>query len=43
MAVGSLPNKGMVLPFFSYGGSSTVSYFLGICVVMGAAYRAKVL
>ena len=43
MAVGSLPNKGMVLPFFSYGGSSTVSYFLGIAVVMGAAYRAKVL
>ena len=43
MAVGSLPNKGMVLPFFTYGGSSTVSYFLGISIVMGVAYRAKVL
>jgi rod shape determining protein RodA len=43
MVVGSLPNKGIVLPFFSYGGSSTVSYFLGISIVMGAAYRAKVL
>jgi rod shape determining protein RodA len=43
MVIGSLPNKGMVLPFFSYGGSSTVSYFLGIAVVMGSAYRAKVL
>jgi rod shape determining protein RodA len=43
MAVGSLPNKGIVLPFFTYGGSSTVSYFVGISIVMGVAYRAKVL
>jgi rod shape determining protein RodA len=43
MVIGSLPNKGIVLPFFSYGGSSTISYFLGIAVIMGAAYRAKVL
>ncbi|MDR1840719.1 MAG: rod shape-determining protein RodA [Holophagales bacterium] len=43
MVIGSLPNKGIVLPFFSYGGSSTLSYFLGIAIVMGAAYRAKVL
>lgn len=43
MAIGSLPNKGIVLPFFSYGGSSTVSYFLGIAIVMGAAHRAKLL
>jgi len=43
MVIGSLPNKGMVLPFFSYGGSSTISYFLGIAVVMGASYRSKVL
>ena len=43
MVIGSLPNKGMVLPFFSYGGSSTISYFLAISVVMASSYRAKVL
>jgi rod shape determining protein RodA len=42
MVVGILPNKGMVLPFFSAGGSSTLSYFLGLGVVMSVAYRAKV-
>ncbi|MDR0499518.1 MAG: rod shape-determining protein RodA [Holophagales bacterium] len=43
MVAGTLPNKGMVLPFFSYGGSSTISYFIGISVIMGIAYRSKVL
>lgn len=42
MVVGVLPNKGMVLPFFSAGGSSTLSYFMGLGVVMAVAYRAKV-
>jgi rod shape determining protein RodA len=42
MVVGLLPNKGMVLPFFSAGGSSTLSYFLGLGVVMAVAYRTKV-
>jgi rod shape determining protein RodA len=42
MVVGVLPNKGMVLPFFSAGGSSTMSYFMGLGVVMAVAYRAKV-
>ena len=42
MVVGILPNKGMVLPFFSAGGSSTLSYFLGLGVVMAVAHRAKV-
>lgn len=41
MVVGVLPNKGIVLPFFSAGGSSTLSYFLGLGVVMGVRYRAK--
>ncbi len=41
MVVGVLPNKGMVLPFFSAGGSSTLSYFMGLGVVMAVAYRAK--
>lgn len=42
MVVGILPNKGMVLPFFSAGGSSTLSYFMGLGVVMAVAYQAKV-
>jgi rod shape determining protein RodA len=41
MVVGLLPNKGIVLPFFSAGGSSTLSYFLGLGVVMAISYRAK--
>jgi rod shape determining protein RodA len=41
MVVGILPNKGIVLPFFSAGGSSTLSYFLGLGAVMAVSYRAK--
>ena len=41
MVVGILPNKGIVLPFFSAGGSSTLSYFLGLGIVMGIQHRAK--
>jgi rod shape determining protein RodA len=41
MVVGLLPNKGIVLPFFSAGGSSTLSYFLGLGAVMAISYRAK--
>jgi rod shape determining protein RodA len=41
MVVGLLPNKGIVLPFFSAGGSSTLSYFLGLGAVMAVGYRAK--
>jgi rod shape determining protein RodA len=41
MVVGMLPNKGIVLPFFSAGGSSTLSYFLGLGLVMAVRYRAK--
>ena len=41
MVVGILPNKGIVLPFFSAGGSSTLSYFLGLGVIMGIHYQAK--
>lgn len=40
MVIGILPNKGMVLPFFSAGGSSTVSYFLALGVVMGIHRRS---
>jgi rod shape determining protein RodA len=41
MVVGILPNKGIVLPFFSAGGSSTLSYFFGLGIIMGVQYRAK--
>jgi rod shape determining protein RodA len=41
MVIGLLPNKGIVLPFFSAGGSSTLSYFLGLGVVMAVKHRAK--
>jgi len=43
MEAGVLPNKGIVLPFFSAGGSSTLSYFLGLGVVMAVHRRAKAL
>ncbi len=42
MVAGALPNKGMVLPFFSAGGSSTLSFFLALGVVMGVLHRSKV-
>ena len=41
MVIGILPNKGIVLPFFSAGGSSTLSYFLGLGAVMAVSYRDK--
>lgn len=41
MVVGILPNKGIVLPFFSAGGSSTLSYFFGLGIIMGVHHRAK--
>jgi rod shape determining protein RodA len=41
MVAGALPNKGIALPFFSYGGSSTLSFFLALGVVMGTWRRAK--
>ena len=42
MVAGALPNKGMVLPFFSAGGSSTLSFFLALGVIMGILHRARV-
>ena len=41
MVAGALPNKGIALPFFSYGGSSTLSVFLALGVVMGTLHRAR--
>ncbi|MBS1767371.1 MAG: rod shape-determining protein RodA [Acidobacteria bacterium] len=42
MVAGALPNKGIALPFFSYGGSSTLSVFLALGIVMGALHRARI-
>ena len=42
MVAGALPNKGMVLPFFSAGGSSTLSFFLALGLIMGILHRSKV-
>jgi rod shape determining protein RodA len=42
MVVGVMPNKGIVLPFFSAGGSSTLSYFLGLGLVMAVRHRTVV-
>lgn len=41
MVAGALPNKGMVLPFFSAGGSSTLSFFLALGLIMGILYRSR--
>ena len=42
MVAGALPNKGMVLPFFSAGGSSTLSFFLALGLIMGVLHRSRV-
>jgi rod shape determining protein RodA len=42
MVAGALPNKGMVLPFFSAGGSSTLSFFLALGIIMGILHRSRV-
>lgn len=41
MVAGALPNKGMALPFFSYGRSSTLSFLLALGVVMAIRFRAR--
>lgn len=41
MVAGALPNKGMALPFFSYGRSSTLSFLLALGVVMAIRYRSR--
>lgn len=42
MVAGALPNKGMALPFFSYGRSSTLSFMLALGLVMSVRNRARV-
>lgn len=39
MAVGMLPVVGVPLPFFSYGGSSMISMFIGVAMVLNIRMR----
>jgi rod shape determining protein RodA len=41
MALGLLPVIGIPLPFFSYGGSSVVTYFAAAGIVSGIKMRPK--
>ncbi len=41
MVVGLLPITGITLPFISYGGSSLLSYFIVIGLVMNTSAKAK--
>ena len=41
MCIGIAPVIGITLPFFSYGGSSTLALFAAMGLVSGVKYRAK--
>ena len=41
MCVGTAPDVGITLPFFSYGGSSVASTFMAMGLVSGVRYRPK--
>ncbi len=41
MVSGALPTTGIPLPFFTYGGSSTLAFFLALGVIMNIHHQAK--
>lgn len=41
MVAGAVPTTGIPLPFFTYGGSSTLSFFLALGVVMNIHHQGK--
>ena len=42
MVLGQLPVVGMTLPFMSYGGSSMVSSFLGLALIVSVNAHPKI-
>lgn len=43
MCIGVMPVTGIPLPFFSYGGSSLLTNFVAVAMVMNVKYRSKVI
>lgn len=41
MVAGVVPTTGIPLPFFTYGGSSTLSFFLALGLIMNIQHQAK--
>jgi rod shape determining protein RodA len=41
MVAGAVPSTGIPLPFFTYGGSSTLSFFLALGLVMNIHHQGK--
>ncbi len=41
MVSGALPTTGIPLPFFTYGGSSTLAFFMALGIVMNIHHQAK--
>lgn len=41
MVAGVVPTTGIPLPFFTYGGSATVSFFLALGLIMNIQHQAK--
>lgn len=42
MVSGAVPTTGIPLPFFTYGGSSTLAFYLALGVILNIRYHSKV-